>query len=136
MQHPYTYSKWDSIHEPYNVVENVLKDDESLNKGLTPDLDFTVAQGNPAYIAEVSLWPGDCGPQNVELYWSNTADKWTLIKAYQLSKGGEQKMVLPGETIAKYIRVRCINNIRGGNLVNIRYITVKGLTKFQGSGGV
>lgn len=44
-------------------------------------------------------------------------------------------MVLPGETIAKYIRVRCINNIRGGNLVNIRYITVKGLTKFQGSGG-
>ncbi len=24
MQHAYEYSKWDSIHEPYNVVENVI----------------------------------------------------------------------------------------------------------------
>lgn len=89
MQHTYTYSKWDSIHEPYNVVENVLKDDESIYKGLTPDLDLTVAAGALAYISEVALWPGDCGPQSVELYWSNTADKWTLIKGYNLGKGGE-----------------------------------------------
>lgn len=39
-------------------------------------------------------------------------------------------MVLPGEIITKYIRVRCINNVRGGNLVNIRYIQIKGLAKF------
>jgi hypothetical protein len=43
IQHPYQYSKWDSIHEPYNVVENILKDDESVYKALTPDLDLTVA---------------------------------------------------------------------------------------------
>ncbi len=43
MQHVYQYSKWDSIHEPYNVVENILKDDESVYKALTPDLDLTVA---------------------------------------------------------------------------------------------
>lgn len=82
MQHPYTYSKWDSIHEPYNVVENVLKDDESVYKALTPDLDFTVANGSLAYVAEVALWPGDCGPATVEIYWSNTADKWTLVKSF------------------------------------------------------
>ena len=65
--HPYSYSKWDSIHEPYNVVENILKDDESVYKALTPDLDLTVAAGNVAYISEVSLYPGDCGPANVEV---------------------------------------------------------------------
>lgn len=31
----------------------------------------------------------------------------------------------------KYLRLRCINNVRGGNLVNIRYIQIKGLAKFN-----
>jgi hypothetical protein len=131
MQHPYTYSKWDSIHEPYNVVENILKDDESVYKALTPDLDFTVASGNLAYIAEVVIFPGDCGPSTVELYWSNTADKWTLVKSYTCTRAGEQRLTLPGEVITKYLRVRCVNNVRGGNLVNIRYLAIKGLTKFN-----
>lgn len=30
IQHNYHYSKWDSINEPYNVVENVLRDDDSV----------------------------------------------------------------------------------------------------------
>jgi hypothetical protein len=30
----YQYSKWDSIHEPYNVVENILRDDETQYKAL------------------------------------------------------------------------------------------------------
>lgn len=135
IQHPYTYSKWDSIHEPFNVVENILKDDESVYKALTPDLDLTLAGGNPAYIAEVCLNPGDCGPSNVEVYWSNTADKWTLIKQFTCTRSGEQKLVMPGEHIAKYIRIRCLNNVRGGNLVNVRYVVVKGLNKFAGGGG-
>ena len=42
IQRVYQYSKWDAIHEPYNIVENVLKDDESVYKALTPDLDFTL----------------------------------------------------------------------------------------------
>ena len=133
IQHPYQYSKWDSIHEPYNVVENILKDDESVYKALTPDLDVTVAQGNLAYISEVAIYPGDCGPQNVELYWSNTADKWTLIKNYTLGKSGAQVLTVPGEHIMKYLRIRCVNNVRGGNLVNVRYVQVKGMTKFGSS---
>jgi hypothetical protein len=133
IQHSYQYSKWDSIHEPFNVVENILKDDESIYKALTPDLDLTVAAGAMAYISEVVIYPGDCGPSTVELYWSNTADKWTLIKTYQCSKSGAQKMTVPGEHIMKYLRIRCVNNIRGGNLVNVRYVQVRGLTKFNSS---
>jgi hypothetical protein len=36
---------------------------------------------------------------------------------------------VPAEHVCKYIRLRCINNVRGGNLVNVRYILVKGLVK-------
>ena len=67
MQHPYQYSKWDSIHEPYNVVENVLKDDESVYKALTPQLDFTLSGGAVCFISEVIIHPGDCGPATVEV---------------------------------------------------------------------
>lgn len=88
MQHPYTYNKWDSIHEPYNVVENVLRDDESVYKALTPNLDFAISNGMPSYVAEVVLFPGDCGPANVEIYVSNTHDKWTFVKQFTCSKGG------------------------------------------------
>jgi hypothetical protein len=112
-------------------VENILKDDESVYKALTPDLDLTVASGNLAYVSEVILYPGDCGPANVELYWSNTADKWTLVKQFTCSKSGAQKMVLPGEHIMRYLRIRCVNNVRGGNLINVRYVQIKGLTKFN-----
>ena len=33
----------------------------------------------------------------------------------------------------KYLRIRCVNNVRGGNLVNVRYVQVKGMTKFNSS---
>jgi len=129
MQHPYQYSKWDSIHEPYNVVENVLKDDESVYKALTPQFDFALAQGQLCYVSEVVLYPGDTGPAVVEIYVSNSMDKWTLVKQYQCSKAGAQKFAIPGEIICKYLRIRCVNNIRGGNIVNVRYVVVKGLVK-------
>ena len=31
----------------------------------------------------------------------------------------------------KYLRIRCVSNVRGGNLLNVRYVVVKGLTKFN-----
>lgn len=62
MQHPYSYSKWDSIHEPFNVVENILQNDEKEYKALNPILDFTVNNGEPSFIAAIELHPGDCGP--------------------------------------------------------------------------
>ena len=76
------------MHEPYNVVENVLKDDESVYKALTPQLDFTLGQGALCFVSEVVLHPGDCGPAVVEIYVSNTMDKWTFVKQYNCTKLG------------------------------------------------
>lgn len=87
MQHPYTYSKWDSINDPFNVVENVLKDDNTVYKGLSPQFDFTLADGQIAFISEVIIWPGsDTGPQKVNLYVGNTIDQWAFVKEYLCSK--------------------------------------------------
>lgn len=80
-------------------------------------------------MSEVLLFPGDTGPAAVEIYVSNTMDKWTLVKQYQCSKSGPQKFAIPGEIVCKHLRVRCVNNIRGGNIVNVRYVVVKGLIK-------
>ena len=132
IQHVYQYSKWDAIHEPYNVVENVLKDDESVYKALTPDIDLTLDNEDLCFIAEVIVWPGDSGPSNVELYVSNTQDRWTKVKQYQCSKEGSTKLVVPGEYMARYLRLKCLNNIRGGNIVSVRHIMVKGLNRNEG----
>ena len=35
-------------------------------------------------------------------------------------------MIVPGEFIAKYLRLRCLNNIRGGNIINTRHISIRG----------
>jgi len=72
MQHQYQYSKWDAIHEPYNVVENVLRDDSTVFKALSPDLDFTLDGGDLCYISEVLLWPGDNGPNEVQVSHLNS----------------------------------------------------------------
>lgn len=86
MQHVYQYSKWDAIHEPYNVVENVLKDDEKVYKALTPTFDFTVNNGTACFISNVILAPGDTGPQKMEIYLSNNIDQWQFVKAYESDK--------------------------------------------------
>ena len=42
IQHVYSYSKWDSINEPFDVVENILKNDDNTYKSLSPDIDLTL----------------------------------------------------------------------------------------------
>lgn len=37
------------------------------------------------------------------------------------------KLVVPGEYIAKYCRVRLVNNTRGGNIISVRHIKVMGV---------
>ena len=107
----------------------MLKDDESVYKALTPAIDLTIHNGSMCFISEVIVHPGDCGPANVEIYVSSSHEKWSLVKTYECSKSGPQRMLLPGEQVHKYLRVRCLNNIRGGNLVNVRYVQVKGLLR-------
>ena len=123
-----TYSKWDAINEPYNVIENVLTDDEKQYKALTPNFDLTVMKGTECFIASIVIAPGDCGPQTMEVFVSQQPDVWQFVKQFQAQKKqGEQTLVLPGETVAKYVRIRCVNNVRGGNLINVRYIRINGL---------
>ena len=71
IQHEYEYSRWDTIHEPHNVVENVLKDDNSVYKSLTPDFDFSLDHGETCFISEVIIWPGDGGPNKVQVLVGN-----------------------------------------------------------------
>ena len=54
------------------MVENVLRDDDSVYKALTPDLDFTLDHGATCYISEVIVWPGDSGPNQVQILVSNS----------------------------------------------------------------
>lgn len=130
MQRDYEYSKWDSVHEPLNIVENILKDDNSVFKTLSPELDFTLDKGDLCYISEVLLWPGDSGPAKAEIFVSNTlAGKWSFVKAFECARSGMTRMVIPGEYIAKYLRVKCANNLRGGNIVGVRYVIIKGLNR-------
>ena len=132
MQHPYTYSRWDTIHEPHNVVENVLKDDESVYKALTPDLDFSLDHGSTCFISEIVIWPGDSGPNQVQVLVGNSSDQWALVKEYTCARVGASKLPIPGEYMAKYIRIRCLNNIRGGQIISVRYVMIKGLNKEEG----
>jgi hypothetical protein len=127
VQHAYQYSKWDSIHEPYNVVENVLRDDETMYKALQPAIDLNLKDGDLCFIAEILIWPGDVGPNIVEIFVSNQSDSWTFVKEYACSRDGVSKLVVPGEYIAKYLRIICKNNTRGGNIVAIRHLKVVGL---------
>ena len=126
MQHPYQYSKWDSIHEPYNIVENVLGDNQTVYKGLTPEFDFNLSDHQEHYISEVLIWPGDCGPNEVELYVGNQ-NGWQLVKGYTCARVGVSRLVVPYQFVSKYLRVKCMNNVRGGNIVSVRHIVVKGL---------
>ena len=51
-------------------MENVLRDDSTVFKSLSPDLDFTLDKGDLCYISEVLLWPGDNGPNEVQVSFS------------------------------------------------------------------
>jgi hypothetical protein len=127
IQHPYTYSKWDQVHNPENVVENVLADADNEYSALSPSVDLTLCDDAPCFVSEVVIEPGACGPANLEVYTSNTPDKWSLVSAFRCSRDEVQAFQLPGEQVARYMRLRFPNNTRGGNIVALRRISVKGL---------
>ena len=97
IQHAYQYSKWDSIHEPYNVVENVLRDDEAEYKASNACLDLTLSGGQHCFISEIYLHSNDSGPGTVEIFTSNVPDRWDLVEAYECSKDEIQWLSMPGE---------------------------------------
>ncbi|KAG9389941.1 Protein kinase domain [Carpediemonas membranifera] len=129
LQHPYTYSKWDTIHEPDNKADNVLDDSQTVWRTLTPAVDLTLCSGSVCFIADVTICPGDCGPSAVEVSVSNTPDKWTPVSSFKCDRSVEQTFQLPGEQQARYLRLNFPNNIRGGNIVSVRQVKVRGLVR-------
>lgn len=129
IQHPYQYSKWDRIHEPDNVVENAIADNGKIYKALNPAIDITLSNGAYCFVSEVVVYGGEPSPAKVEVYKSNVPNSWVLIKKGDCENGKEVRLEMPGEQVAKYLRVRFPSNIRGGNIVGVRFITVKGIVK-------
>ena len=68
IQHPYEYTKWDKIHEPYNIVENVLSPDSSVYKAANPTIDLTLQNGTYCFIAELIIYPGNPPPGNISVF--------------------------------------------------------------------
>lgn len=129
IQHPYQYSKWDSINDPYNVVDNVLKDDETIYKALTPDIDLTLNHGRKCFVSEILIHAGDGGPASVEVHVSQFPNTWDFVEAYECSDDEIQRLTLPGENNVKYLRIRSLKSNQGGKIVKIRHIEVNGVTK-------
>eukprot|EP00762_Andalucia_godoyi_P002754 ANDGO_04511.mRNA.1 Serine/threonine-protein kinase PAK mbt len=141
IQHPYTYSKWDAVHEPYNVVENVLNDGDAVWKTVSPAVDLTLCRDLLCFVAAVTVESSDPAPATIEVYTSNVPDKWVLITTHKCEypvsgsatsaaeKKWSQRFMLPGEPVCKYLRVVCKNNVRGGNIVAVRRVVVEGLVK-------
>ena len=77
------------------------------------------------------VWPGDSGPNDVAILVSNTGESgWSLInKKYTCNRQGSTRLVIPSEYLAKYVRISCLNNVRGGQIVSVRYVMVKGLNR-------
>jgi hypothetical protein len=136
IQHAYTYSKWDQVHEPHNIVDNVFRDDDSVWKTVSPAIDLTLYRDQVCFVSYVTISAMDPAPAVVEIYSSNVPEKWTLLSSHKcdpsLPKGSPQRFLLPGEPLCKYLRILCKNNIRGGNIVAVRHIVVEGLVNQPG----
>ena len=121
-------SQFDQAYDPLNVAENVLAKDESVYKAVSPSLDFMLNDGGYFFFSEVIIQCGNPAPGVIELYASNN-DNWTLVNCYNVPESKELVLPIPGEQIAKYMRLRFVKNARGGSLISIKHIDIKGIKK-------
>lgn len=108
------------------MVENVLKDDDSVYSALQPSLDFTLESGHLCHLSEIQIYPGDVGPAHIEVYFSNVEGGWTLLKEFIVGRERPAKLELSGELKCKFLRLKFLQNTRGGNISATRYIKVLG----------
>jgi len=127
MQHAYSYNQWDTLYEPYNIVENVLKDNESIYKAMNPILDFTLHHGVMCFVGEIYVSSVEPGPGDIEIYVGKALDRWDLLTVHRCGRELEQRILFKQEVHAKYLRLKCVDNLRGGNLCCIRFVQVFGV---------
>jgi len=51
------------------------------------------------------------------------------VSTHKCTRDPVQTFMLPGEQLCKYIRLKFNNNVRGGNIVSVRQVRIKGLVK-------
>eukprot|EP00768_Dysnectes_brevis_P002885 gnl/Dysnectes_brevis/2105_a2442_2017.p1 GENE.gnl/Dysnectes_brevis/2105_a2442_2017~~gnl/Dysnectes_brevis/2105_a2442_2017.p1 ORF type:complete len:759 (+),score=246.56 gnl/Dysnectes_brevis/2105_a2442_2017:45-2321(+) len=126
--HEYQYSRWERHHEPENRVENVLDDDERQYRALQPSIDLSLEGSSRCFVSEVSICPGDCGPSACEVYVAAEPERYVLVNTFPCNRDGVQTFPLSGEqTDIVQVRLRFPQNIRGGNIVSIRHVGIRGL---------
>lgn len=128
IQHVYSYSKWDQVHEPNNVVENVCRDNEEVYRAVSPEIDLTLEDGELCFLSAVEFESGEPAPMTVKVYTSNKIGEWNYVAAFQCDRDqAKQTFQLPGEQICTYLRLQFPNNVRGGSIVSIRRVRAIGL---------
>ena len=121
-------SQFDQTYDPQNLIDNILKKDDSVYKSVSPTIDLMLNDGGYFFFCEVVIQCGNPPPGMIEVYASNT-ENWTLVNCYNMGEGKELTLNIPGEQIAKFLRLRFTKNARGGSLVSIKHIAVKGIKK-------
>jgi len=61
--------------EPKNVVENILRDDDSIFKSTNPVFDLKISRGR-SFVGYIHIHPGDTGPKLIQLMVANEVDDW------------------------------------------------------------
>lgn len=108
-------------------MENVLKDNETVYKAMNPVLDFTLHHGVMCFVGEIYLSSVEPGPGDIEIYVGKALDRWDLLTVHRCGRELEQRILFKQEVHAKYLRLKCLDNLRGGNLCCIRFVQVFGV---------
>eukprot|EP00767_Chilomastix_cuspidata_P001345 gnl/Chilomastix_cuspidata/1456.p1 GENE.gnl/Chilomastix_cuspidata/1456~~gnl/Chilomastix_cuspidata/1456.p1 ORF type:complete len:803 (-),score=258.30 gnl/Chilomastix_cuspidata/1456:822-3230(-) len=128
MAHEYEYTRWERTHEADNVVENVLRDDNTVFRRVSPVLDLSVSGARPNFVAGVVLSPGECGPAEMEVHLSRVVGHFSHAGTFRCTREPEQMFRLKGDTTGvMQVRLKFIGNTRGGNIASIRRVKVLGL---------
>lgn len=121
---------------------------------MSPVVDLNLCGHQLCFVSEVHITYGLFIAAEVEVYLTNLLDRWSFIKMFKFSDssfGGcnnsiglnsnnninnctiederQQRIILPDEQWAKYMRLKFTCNTRGGKLVHLRRIIVKGIPK-------
>lgn len=177
---PYTYSNWEKTHEPENIIDNVLKDDETVWRAISPDIDLELDNGHICFIAHIELRFGDSIPRSLDVFTSDNCEDWfhvatlncsidyeqvdkeemrredniiglynnnnkrfhlakdqlhllfyKFIYKYSLPPPKFQAFSIPGETLARNVRLGMHENQRGGHYITIRRVNVRGMRQKQ-----
>jgi hypothetical protein len=120
---------WQKTVEPFNVMENVLKPDNSIYRNLKPEIEFNLCNNEVCHIAEIIVKADKPKPGETKVFTSMDKKIWTLIGRFGAQFEETQKLIPTGEQYAKYLKIHFTKNTNGGGFVSIKQITIRGIRK-------